>query len=145
MNVVKALPSLLIDEGEVRRFADALDGGGGRGRARAARDGALRPADGAAARRDLAVPGARDLPMRALVTGAAGFIGGHVVAALAGGGAQVRAFDRALRPPGRCPTRWSSCRGDVLDPDAVRRAVEGCDAVFHLAARVQLRARATRR
>jgi dihydroflavonol-4-reductase len=24
--------------------------------------------------------------------------------------------------------------GDVLDPDAVRRAVEGCDAVFHLAA-----------
>jgi dihydroflavonol-4-reductase len=72
--------------------------------------------------------------MRALVTGAAGFIGGHVVAGLAASGASVRAFDR--RPPlaGEIPDRVEWVRGDVLDPDAVRRAVEGCDAVFHLAA-----------
>jgi dihydroflavonol-4-reductase len=72
--------------------------------------------------------------MRALVTGAAGFIGAHVVAALADSGAQVRAFD--LNPP-RFQTRCDAVefvRGDVLDPDAVRRAVEGCDTVFHLAA-----------
>ncbi len=71
--------------------------------------------------------------MRALVTGATGFIGGHVVAALLGAGAQVRAFDRD--PPGTAvPGAVEFVRGDILDPDAVRRALEGCDAVFHLAA-----------
>lgn len=72
--------------------------------------------------------------MRALVTGAAGFIGGHVVAALAGGGAQVRAFDRKPPPNGTLPETVEFIRGDVLDHDEVRRAVDGCDAVFHLAA-----------
>lgn len=72
--------------------------------------------------------------MRALVTGAAGFIGGHVVTALADGGAQVRAFDR--RPPSghQLPRTAEFMPGDVLDPDAMRRAVDGCDAVFHMAA-----------
>jgi dihydroflavonol-4-reductase len=59
--------------------------------------------------------------MRALVTGAAGFIGGHVVAALRAAGIEVREFDYATGL-------------DVLDPEAVRRAVDGCDTVFHLAA-----------
>lgn len=70
--------------------------------------------------------------MRALVTGAAGFIGGHVVAALASQGAHVRAFDRTL--PESLPAGAEAVTGDVLDPDAVRRALDGCDAVFHLAA-----------
>jgi dihydroflavonol-4-reductase len=72
--------------------------------------------------------------MRALVTGAAGFIGGHLVSALAGNGAQVTAFD--LTPPagGPVPDSVEIVLGDVLDRDAVRRAVERCDAVFHLAA-----------
>jgi dihydroflavonol-4-reductase len=69
--------------------------------------------------------------MRALVTGAAGFIGGHVVDALVRGGADVIAFDR-VRIDGIDGVE--SIVGDVLDPDAVSRAVEGCDAVFHLAA-----------
>jgi dihydroflavonol-4-reductase len=72
--------------------------------------------------------------MRALVTGASGFIGGHVAAALAASGAQVRAFDRAAPPPGSVPDSVELVLGDVLDADAVRRAVEGCDAVFHMAA-----------
>jgi dihydroflavonol-4-reductase len=67
--------------------------------------------------------------MRALVTGAAGFIGAHLVDALLGEGAEVVAFDRV--PP---PADVEFIRGDVLDADAVRRAVDGCDAVFHLAA-----------
>jgi dihydroflavonol-4-reductase len=66
--------------------------------------------------------------VRALVTGAGGFIGAHVVAALERAGATVRGFD--VGEP-RCAD-W--VRGDVLDPDALRRALDGCDAVFHLAA-----------
>jgi dihydroflavonol-4-reductase len=72
--------------------------------------------------------------VRALVTGAAGFIGGHVVAGLAASGASVRAFDRRPTLAWTMSDRVEWVQGDVLDPDAVRRAVEGCDAVFHLAA-----------
>jgi len=59
--------------------------------------------------------------VRALVTGAAGFIGGHVARALDEAGCEVRALDRQLGD-------------DVLDADAVARAADGCDAIFHLAA-----------
>lgn len=70
--------------------------------------------------------------MKALVTGAAGFIGSHVVAALADAGASVRAFDRVeLAAP---PDGVEVVAGDLLDPDSLRRALEDCDAVFHLAA-----------
>jgi dihydroflavonol-4-reductase len=70
--------------------------------------------------------------VRALVTGGAGFIGSHVAAALAEAGAEVRAFDR--RPPAQAPPDVEPVAGDVLDPEALRRALEGCDAIFHLAA-----------
>jgi dihydroflavonol-4-reductase len=70
--------------------------------------------------------------MRALVTGAAGFIGSHVAAALANAGAEVRAFDR--RAPAHTPPGVEPVIGDLLDADAVRRAADGCDAIFHLAA-----------
>ncbi|HTX46892.1 MAG TPA: NAD-dependent epimerase/dehydratase family protein [Solirubrobacteraceae bacterium] len=68
--------------------------------------------------------------MRALVTGASGFIGRHVVSELVAGGASVRAFDR--QPPPDADVEFVA--GDVLDPVAVGRALDGCDAVFHLAA-----------
>ena len=70
--------------------------------------------------------------MRALVTGAAGFIGSHVVAAVAAAGAQVRAFD--VHEPAALPADADYVRGDVLDADALARALEGVEAVFHLAA-----------
>jgi dihydroflavonol-4-reductase len=70
--------------------------------------------------------------LRALVTGAAGFIGSHVTGALAAGGAEVRGFDRAL--PAAPQPGVEFIAGDLLDRDALRLALSGCDAVFHLAA-----------
>jgi dihydroflavonol-4-reductase len=70
--------------------------------------------------------------VRALVTGAAGFIGAHVAGALAAAGAHVRAFDR--QPLVAATAGVEPVAGDVLDRAAVERAMEGCDAVFHLAA-----------
>jgi dihydroflavonol-4-reductase len=70
--------------------------------------------------------------VRALVTGAAGFIGSHVVAALCAAGASVRTFD--IREPAALPDGAEFARGDLLDRDALTRALSGIDAVFHLAA-----------
>jgi dihydroflavonol-4-reductase len=70
--------------------------------------------------------------MRALVTGAGGFIGSHVARTLAAAGAEVRAFDR--RPADEAPEGVEPVEGDLLDSKALRSALEGCDAVFHLAA-----------
>jgi dihydroflavonol-4-reductase len=70
--------------------------------------------------------------VKALVTGAGGFIGAHVVSALAAAGAEVRAFD--LDPPAEVPAGVEPLAGDLLDPAALGAAIEGCDAVFHLAA-----------
>lgn len=82
-----------------------------------------------------------------LVTGAAGFIGSHLVEALLERGAHVRAFLRYdsqnrlghladLTPDERA--RITIMRGDLKDPDAVRRAVTGCDIVFHLGALIAI-------
>jgi dihydroflavonol-4-reductase len=70
--------------------------------------------------------------MKALVTGAAGFIGSHVVDALTSGGADVRGFDR--QPAADDFSGSDFVVGDICDPKAIARALEGCDAVFHLAA-----------
>lgn len=69
-----------------------------------------------------------------LVTGATGFIGRHLTDALARSGARVRALVRSLEK-GRSvlPTSVDLCVGDVLDGESVRRAVEGCRMVIHLA------------
>ena len=69
------------------------------------------------------------------VTGGTGFLGYHLVQALGEVGAQVRVF--ALDPGPNHPIRQFGhvelISGDVLNADAVRRAVGGCSMVIHAA------------
>jgi uncharacterized protein YbjT (DUF2867 family) len=77
-----------------------------------------------------------------LLTGATGFIGPHVVHALRAEGREVRALIRDGADAGRLHA-WGceTVAGDVTDPESLRRAVEGCDAVVHLVAIINGRPR----
>jgi dihydroflavonol-4-reductase len=66
-----------------------------------------------------------------LVTGGTGFIGQHLVSALAAGGRQVRVLD--VRPP-TCPLPdVEYIAGSVLDPSLVDEALRDVAEVYHLA------------
>jgi nucleoside-diphosphate-sugar epimerase len=69
--------------------------------------------------------------MRVLVTGATGSFGTPICRELAHRGVEVYAMAR--NEPARLPTGVSFVRGDVCDRDSVTRAVDGVDAVLHLA------------
>ena len=76
--------------------------------------------------------------MRALVTGAAGFLGRHVVSALLGRGVEVRAL---VRPATRVETLgWPSSvevvRADLRSEKDLDRAFDGVEVLVHLAAAV---------
>ena len=68
--------------------------------------------------------------MRIAVTGGAGFIGSHLVDALAGRGDQVVVVDP--RPPHRADVEHADA--DITDLVGLRQAFAGCAVVFHLAA-----------
>jgi nucleoside-diphosphate-sugar epimerase len=70
--------------------------------------------------------------MRALVTGAAGFLGTALVRALRARGDDVRALVRRPAPALALPG-VELAMGDVTDPASLRAAVRGRDVVFHLA------------
>jgi dihydroflavonol-4-reductase len=72
---------------------------------------------------------------RYLVTGATGFLGGHLVDALLSGGHAVVALCRKEEPEleGR---GVFVVRGDVLDRESVERAAVRCDGAFHCAGKV---------
>ena len=73
--------------------------------------------------------------MKVLVTGGTGFVGSQIVAALVRRGDSVRVLHRAasnLIMVEGLPVEHFL--GDVLEPEAVARAVAGCDLVFHVAA-----------
>jgi dTDP-L-rhamnose 4-epimerase len=81
---------------------------------------------------------------RILITGGAGFIGSHLADELLRSGYQVRALDNlstqvhgpdASRPDYLSPD-VELVVGDVRDKDAVSRALQGVDAVYHFAAAV---------
>jgi UDP-glucose 4-epimerase len=71
--------------------------------------------------------------MKVLVTGGSGFIGSHVVDRLQARGLEPRIFDLVPSPHHRAGD-VDTVLGDLCDPDAVRDALQGCDAVIHLAA-----------
>jgi nucleoside-diphosphate-sugar epimerase len=71
----------------------------------------------------------------ALVTGATGLVGSHIVDQLLGLEWKVRALVRS--PNGVLERRGVDLvRGDVLDADSFARAAGGCDVVFHTAAAI---------
>jgi dihydroflavonol-4-reductase len=73
--------------------------------------------------------------VRAFVTGATGFIGGHVARKLRERGDDVVALVRS--PDKASGLRELGCElveGDLSNEDAIRKGVEGCDAVVHVGA-----------
>lgn len=80
---------------------------------------------------------------KTLITGSDGFIGSHVTEALVRAGHDVRAFTlyNSFGSAGwldQCANdvrgHFETFAGDVRDPNGVRTAMRGCDAVLHLAA-----------
>ncbi|POH60921.1 nucleoside-diphosphate sugar epimerase [Cryobacterium zongtaii] len=72
--------------------------------------------------------------MRVLVTGASGFLGRAVAAAIVAAGHEVRCFQR--RPSGVAGA--TDALGSITEPADVTSAVAGIDAIVHLAAKVSL-------
>lgn len=77
-----------------------------------------------------------------LVTGAAGFIGSHLVGRLCEDGHAVRALDNLSTGDRANLAPWADridfMEADVCDAEAVAAAVRGVDWVFHLAAHVSV-------
>lgn len=83
--------------------------------------------------------------MKAFVTGAAGFVASNLVDRLLAAGHTVVGYDNfvtgqrrfvedALKSP-----KFKLVEADLLDTDALRSAIAGCDMVFHFAANADVR------
>jgi dihydroflavonol-4-reductase len=77
--------------------------------------------------------------MRALVTGATGFVGAAVARALLRAGWQVRALVRSSSNPRNLQgLALEAVTGELSDARSLREALSGCDALFHVAAEYRL-------
>lgn len=77
--------------------------------------------------------------MKVFITGATGFVGAHVARHLADQGAQLRAL---VRPTSNLSNLQGiaadTVTGDLLQPEGLRSAIHGCDALMHVAADYRL-------
>ncbi len=77
--------------------------------------------------------------MKILVTGATGFVGSHVAQLLAAQGADLRLLMRASSNTGNLSDlKGERIIGDLRDLDSLKKAVQGCEFVFHVAADYRL-------
>jgi dihydroflavonol-4-reductase len=76
-----------------------------------------------------------------IVTGGAGFIGSHLVAALVARGESVRVVERPGAEVGHLPAQVDVATADIRDREALRAAFNGARRVYHLAANPNLWAR----
>lgn len=77
----------------------------------------------------------------ACVTGGAGFIGSHLARRLLEQNMKVCVLDNfSVGRPENIPAGVRAVKGDILNPSHCAEALEGCDVLFHLAARVAIRA-----
>ena len=77
--------------------------------------------------------------MKALVTGATGFVGAAVARALVAAGWRVRVLVRTGSDRGNLQhLPLDVVEGDLSDPGSLARALEGCDGLFHVAADYRL-------
>lgn len=77
--------------------------------------------------------------MKCFVTGASGFVGANLVHELVARGHEVRALLRGgAMPHGMLGLPFEPVFGDLLDGEALRRGLQGCDWCFHVAASYHL-------
>jgi len=78
--------------------------------------------------------------MPTLVTGATGFLGSHIARKLAGRGEKVRILIRkSSKTVNIDDIDAERVYGDVTDMESVRKAIEGCDALYHAAGLVSFK------
>src|SRR5690242_8965459 len=77
--------------------------------------------------------------MKAFITGATGFVGSHVARALTAQGADLRLLVRSTsRLDNIADLRAETATGDLRDPESLKKAMAGCEFVFHVAADYRL-------
>src|SRR5947208_1814296 len=77
--------------------------------------------------------------MKAFITGATGFVGSHMARALAAQGANLRLLVRSTsRLDNIADLRAETATGDLRDPESLKKAMAGCEFVFHVAADYRL-------
>ena len=77
--------------------------------------------------------------MRVFITGATGFVGGHVARCYAAEGAQLRLLTRATSQlDSLAGIDAETVQGDLRQPQHLRSALTGCDALVHVAADYRL-------
>jgi dihydroflavonol-4-reductase len=77
--------------------------------------------------------------LRVFITGATGFVGSHVARVYAGAGAQMRLLTRSTsRLDSLTGLDAETVVGDLLEPQKLRSALTGCDALVHVAADYRL-------